>query len=59
MRKALTKGLVGSLGVLNKSKQKILSSRPIPHMGWNEIKGSDPLLKDVDMKKAFTFHSYF
>ena len=58
----ICRGLGWIAGRIEQIETKDFKQPPyLPHMGWNEIKGSsDPLLKDIDMKKGFYFlHSYF
>lgn len=56
-------GLDWIAGHVTKINTIELKSAPhLPHMGWNEIKGSidDPLLEGINMDRGFYFlHSYF
>jgi len=53
---------VEGLGLLPGEVRRFTTSRPVPHIGWNQLDlhGSTPLLEGVDTGDYFYFlHSYF
>ena len=44
---------------LFKGRVKKLKTEKIPHMGWNDVLTSDPLMDGIDDRKFYFAHSYY
>lgn len=38
---------------------RLLKSRTVPHMGWNEVVTSDPIMEGISERKFYFAHSYY
>jgi len=55
-------GLTEGLNLIKGHVVKFPDTRPVPHMGWNEViqKGKSPLFNNIPQRKDFYFvHSYY
>ncbi len=38
---------------------RLLKSRTVPHMGWNEVMTDDPIMEGIDDRRFYFAHSYY